>query len=173
MDIGTLLRLVESNLRDLEGSTVTAFGDSRIDASYAVQLNNIETVPFTEQNLLTVSATTKSDNELYDTSIEFQDVEYVEESDDGTGVYNFKAADGTEYYVTIGNGDVLVRCTCGDFRWRFAYYNSVDGSLLGDPPPPYVAKTDRAPANPSKAPGLCKHLIKLKDYLGEEMGYRL
>jgi hypothetical protein len=37
--------------------------------------------------------------------------------------------------------------------------------LEGNPPPPYIKKTNRPPVNPKKSLGGCKHLIALADKL--------
>lgn len=52
-----------------------------------------------------------------------------------------------------------VRCSCPDFRWRFSWENHREDSLWGVKAPAYLPVSDRGPANPSKLPGLCKHLM--------------
>lgn len=64
--------------------------------------------------------------------------------------------------IKLDSNTVQVRCSCLDFYHRFAHYNHKDASLYGEPFPPYQRKTTtRPPANPSKLPGVCRHLIKM------------
>jgi hypothetical protein len=91
----------------------------------------------------------------------FSDVVY-EDGDQGDNV-TFKGSDNQEYHIQpiqLSRNNVKVRCSCLDFRWRFALWNSKDGSLYGDPPGPYKKKTNRPPVNPQRVPALCKHLMK-------------
>jgi hypothetical protein len=76
---------------------------------------------------------------------------------------SFIAANGKMYNVVPVNlqqTHVQVKCNCLDFKWRFAMYNFKDQSLMNKPPRPYKKKTNRAPNNPQRVPGLCKHLLK-------------
>src|SRR5699024_2748664 len=61
--------------------------------------------------------------------------------------------------------DVQIVCNFEDFYWRFSYWNAENGSLLGPRPKPYKKLTDRPPVNPTKTPGICKHIISVKRHL--------
>lgn len=61
--------------------------------------------------------------------------------------------------------DVKVSCNCKDFYWRFAYWNAENDTLLGPRPRPYTKLTNRPPVNPTKTPGICKHIIAVKNHL--------
>lgn len=58
-----------------------------------------------------------------------------------------------------------VRCSCMDFTFTFAYHNEKTGSLYGLPFKPYTRKTDRPSKNPQGLSGMCKHIIRVHDYL--------
>lgn len=68
---------------------------------------------------------------------------------------------GRQYWVQKVDYDkspVLVRCTCPDFYFTFAYWNWKAGAIFGPKPRPYKRKTKtRGPRNPSQHPGYCKH----------------
>lgn len=74
---------------------------------------------------------------------------------------SIKASDGKNYFFeNLKDNDVLVRCNCKDFKWRFKHYNYVDESLFGREERKYEGK-GLWEANPSELSGMCKHLIKL------------
>lgn len=102
----------------------------------------------------------------YKSSVLFESVDIV---DDGSGT-ELQTANGPVNIAPVpGRSDVKVRCTCLDYRFRFADINDGENALLGNRPPPYVRKTDtRPPANPSNSPGMCKHLHTFMDYLESE-----
>jgi hypothetical protein len=98
----------------------------------------------------------------YNPVILFKNVDY-----DGDEV-NLRASDGRDYSfnrLSLENTDVLVRCQCKDFRYRFSFYNHLDNSLHGRKPKKYESKGVGPPANPSELPGLCKHLMKMSRVL--------
>jgi hypothetical protein len=160
--------LLEITLAKLTKSTLDSFFDTkkRQHVTGTVAISNIKYIPYRKSNGLNIEATVTSGSNKYDCSMSFQDVFY--EDSDSNQVVTFTAVDNSEYHVhKIANdvNDVKVKCTCMDFYYRFAYANYQKDGLEGNPPPPYVKKTDRPPVNPTNAPGLCKHLIKLDDQL--------
>jgi len=64
--------------------------------------------------------------------------------------------------------DCEVDCDCPDFKYRFAWSNKQRGAAKVGPGS-YNKAFNRAPriTNPTNQPGLCKHLIAVKDYLGD------
>lgn len=114
----------------------------------------------------------------YQSVIVLDGLDYIDEQtyneEQGSGnVSQFTSTQGTPFFARLsGSSDVKVRCTCEDFRWRFASYNHSDNSLQGDPPEAYAKKTDRPSVNPGNTPGVCKHLIKLKNELDREDFFR-
>ena len=69
--------------------------------------------------------------------------------------------------LSLKDTDVVLRCNCKDFYWRFNYYDHVDKSLYGRKRAPYEAKGTGQPANPFEMPGMCKHLMKTAHVLRE------
>lgn len=172
--------LFERTMNSLVTVTRQNFGTGRDDRSNVVKINNIRYIPSVQQGWLEVRCDTSSgtSGETYETVIRFDGVGFVDRetfnnstNDPSAKVVDLTGTDGSVYYARYDNAkslDVQVRCTCEDFRWRFAPYNHGDGSLYGNPPPPYSKKTDKPPVNPMKTPGVCKHLRKLKTELERE-----
>lgn len=190
MKISKLLVLLERSLNSLVSVTSANFGAGRQQQANQVQIRNIKFTPSIQQGILRIECETFSSlsgDGPYQTVLQLTGVEFIDdsrynflqnaESRDSTkyNTHMFTATDGNTYYASYDRAttlDVQVRCTCKDFRWRFAYYNSGDGSLYGDPPDSYVSQTDRPPVNPNNTPGVCKHLIKLKKELEKEDFFR-
>lgn len=190
MKISKLLVLLERTLNSLVSVTAANFGGGRQQRSNQVQIRNIKYTPSIQQGVLRVECetfTSVSGDGPYQTLIQLEGVEFIDDSrynflqkaeSRDSAKYNthaFTATDGNTYYASYGRStslDVKVRCTCKDFRWRFAYYNSGDQTLYGDPPEPYISKTQRPPANPNSTPGVCKHLMRLKRELENEEFFR-
>ncbi len=65
--------------------------------------------------------------------------------------------------IPLTKDTARVSCDCMDFRFRFADNNNRDDSLAGEPPPAYqrVPGSNRPEANPSRLPGMCKHLMRV------------
>jgi hypothetical protein len=76
-----------------------------------------------------------------------------------------KATTGEEVTIVpikLRDNIVRVRCDCLDFYYRFAPWNFSNDDIYGPKPKPYVRKTNHyPPANPSRSPGICKHVMKL------------
>ena len=66
---------------------------------------------------------------------------------------------------SISENNVMMRCSCPSYRFRFDDANRRNGAGTGARFGIYHRKTDRAPNNPSHIPGACKHLIEFLDYL--------
>ncbi len=118
---------------------------------------------------LKVEATVANGPKTYDSTVMFTNVQY--EDADRPDNITFVAADKKEYHVMpiqMNMGNAEVRCTCLDFYFTFSKWNETDKSLYGEPPQPYTPRTNRAPRNPGKTPGLCKHLLKVIQELKNE-----
>jgi len=176
--------LFERSMNSLVTVTRQNFGGGRDDRSNVIQISNVRYIPSVQQKWLEIRCDTSgSDGKSYETVIRFDGVEFIDKdtfnnstSDSSMQVVDLTATDGNLYYARYDNTkslDVQVRCGCEDFRWRFAPYNHGDGSLYGNAPPMYSKKTNRPPVNPSKTPGVCKHLRKLKSELEREDFFRL
>jgi hypothetical protein len=161
--------LIEATLSDLHNNTVSNFDTPRQTTAGRVQVTQKIFNAMPRNSIVGVTAKTRSSAKEYVTRMLFSNIEYVEE--EGVDTSTFTSADGTDYVVgAMGyrDNDVKVGCNCLDFYYRFAVWNSKEGSLLGSVPPPYVKKTDSEPANPNQVSGMCKHLIALTDELKRE-----
>lgn len=167
--------LAETTYTELERNTLNAMpGKNRQEQTASVQIRNLELVPY--EGALGVNSQVNSINSgnAYQPQIMFLDVNYVNvenaEGEEQQAIENdprtvtFQAADGKDYTIEpifLSRNNCKVRCTCLDFRWRFAMYNDKDGSLFGEGPGLYQKKTQREPNNPQQVPGVCKHILKL------------
>lgn len=117
-----------------------------------------------------VKSRTHTTQKHYETIIVFSGVSFFNEG--GHGRQEIQAADGSTYFIDPirpYKSNVKVRCSCLDFYFRFSVWDQRDKALTGDPPDPYQRKTDTyPPVNPQKLSGVCKHIIKLTNYLKQE-----
>jgi hypothetical protein len=156
---------IESSLQDLYLSTVSAFPQCglRQNATHPIIIKNLTWVPFLGLKTLFVKSLAQNEEREYNPIILFKNVNY-----DGNEVL-LKASDGKQYNfdrISLENSDVLVRCNCKDFSYRFNFYNHLDKSLYGRKRTKYESKGG-PPANPSELPGACKHLWKTVHVLKE------
>lgn len=158
--------LLEDSFNKLYRNTTSGFVTDRDNNSNRIQLTTTFFIPSNDS--LQIRAKAKSDGPIYDTVAFFNRVEYSDENN--PDAISFIAPDNSKYYINQidGNENVQVNCTCLDFYYRFAVWNNRNNSLYGDAPAPYIKKTDRLSQNPRRLPGLCKHLLKLFDYLERE-----
>lgn len=158
--------LNESSLEDLYASAVSAFPRTkkRQHATDPIIIAGLRWTPFRGLNTLFVKGLAQSEGKEYNPIIVFKKVDYTKNE------VRLTASDGLEYKfgkLSLESTDVLVRCNCPDFRWRFSYYNHVDKSLYGRKPAEYNALGVRPPANPMQMEGMCKHIMKLVKVLKE------
>lgn len=154
----------ESTINDLYNSTVQAFPNTtkRQHATDTINIKEIKYVPYIGVKTLMVKARSLGENSEYQPLILFKKIKYTEDGNINL-YYNDKKI--LLESPSIEDNDVVLRCNCPDFRWRFAYYNHLDKSLYGRKPPKYKAKYRPGSANPMESAGLCKHLIKLIEVL--------
>lgn len=128
------------------------------------QVKNITYTPHVANSSLEVDAeVASSQGGQHRVTVLFNKVRF-EPSDTPTNVTVLTAGGDSQSLskVSLTNNTLRVRCTCLDFRFRFATWNASDNSLIGDLPPPYIRKTTtRPPVNPAKVPGVCKHIISV------------
>jgi hypothetical protein len=158
--------LSESSLNDLYQSTLDAFPRTtkRQNSIDLVKIVELHWTPFVGVKTLFVKGTVESgeSGKVYEPIILFKGVRYHSEKENVNWV-EIVANNGQNYVIerlNYGHNDILLRCGCGDFKWRFNYYNHLDGSLYGNKRTAYESHGG-ATANPREFPGMCKHLIKL------------
>jgi hypothetical protein len=156
--------LQESNLQDLYASTVQAFPltTKRQHATDPIQIVELNWTPFLGVHTLFIKGTAQSGDNQYNPVILFKGVSYHPTKDHHEWI-EIVANDGRNYvFEKLNNtNEVLVRCNCADFSWRFNYFDHQDQSLYGRVRRKYEANTNPGSANPLEMPGMCKHLIKL------------
>lgn len=157
--------LLESSLIDLHQSAVEAFPRTRMRqyATHPIVITNLRWTPFLGMKTLFVKGLAQHEGREYNPIIVLKKVNYK------GGEITITASDGQEYSfdkLSLEQTDVVVRCNCPDFYWRFNYYNHKDKSLYGSKRGPYESQGG-APANPRELPGMCKHLMKTVTVLKE------
>lgn len=152
---------IETSLGELYDSAVEAFPRTtmRQYATHTIKITNLRWTPFLGTKVLFVKALAQNEGREYFPTIIFKNVLY-NSNDDPVRII---ASDGQVYQfkkLSIEHTDTLVRCQCGDFNWRFNFFNHIDKSLYGRKRKKYESKGIGPPANPLGLPGVCKHLIK-------------
>jgi hypothetical protein len=172
MDFNEWFLLRETSLNQLYDSTVDAFprARKRQNAIHEIDIRSVSWTPY--KGVRTLFAKGFARNEFngmeYNPIILFKRVNY-HDSSSGRNVVEITANNGLSYYFEkiSHNNDVLVRCNCKDFYWRFNYEDKRDQSLWGRVRAKYEAKFNPGASNPLEMPGMCKHLIKLAQSLSQ------
>ncbi len=151
------MNIFESSLEDLYKSAVLAFPKTtkRQHATQPIIIESINWTPFIGMKTLFVKCEARNEDRNYNPIILFKNVDYNKNEIKITGI------DGKTYQLgrlSLENSQVVLRCNCEDFKWRFNYYNHLDKSLYGTKRSKYEGKG--APANPMEMAGMCKHLMK-------------
>lgn len=151
-------QIFESSIDDLYASAVKAFPRTlmRQHAVDPIVIETLRWTPFVGMNTLFIKGEARNEDRHYNTIILFKKVDYSKDD------VKITASDGNVYRfgkLSLESTDVSLRCNCPDFRWRFAWYNKLDRSLYGSPPPKYLPTGTGAPANPMQLEGMCKHLM--------------
>jgi len=159
--------LFELSYFDLEGRTKNIMGPERDNKANRVQLQNFTYIPMMNNNALKIASNTTSNNgHDYWTTLLFSNIEYLDAAQPDS--FSFKGSDNAEYFIkrVQPSTNVKVNCSCLDFHYRFSVWDDKFKALDGQPPPPYIRKTQNRPeVNPMKTPGLCKHIIKIMNDL--------
>jgi len=156
----------EASLDDLRQNAVDAFPltTMRQYATHPIKITNLRWTPFVGMKTLFIKALAQNEGKEYNPIVLFKRVNYK-----GNEVL-VAASDGREVSfdkLSTENTDVVVRCNCPDFFWRFNYYNFRDRSLYGRKRGMYDSKGTGLPANPMEMSGMCKHLMKTAHVLRE------
>lgn len=165
--------LDEASYAELENRTLsyTPTSSKRQHAVDAQRVVSMELVVARESGNLQANAIVQSDSgKQHQPQMIFEGVIF-EDSDQNNNI-SFTSSTGDIHHIipiNLQQAAIKVRCTCLDFYYRFAVTNQQHQALLGDGPPPYQKSqtAPRGPANPTHAPGMCKHLLKLAIALKE------
>ncbi len=136
----------------------------RQHATHSIKIINFEWTPFIGMKTLFVRGIAESNDKEYSPMILFKRVNFSLNEEKHPNI----VSNGKKYHlnkISLENNDVLVRCNCKDFRYRFSYYNHKDKSLYGKVAPKYESLGLRGPINPHQVSGFCKHCIKLFEVL--------
>lgn len=165
-----LLELTYNQLLSQTKRGQTIKNSPRDQNANKVQVQEVNLIPSIQNKSLTAKSRTRTSDKFYETIIVFSGVQYFDEG--GHGRQEIQGADGSSYFIDPirpYKSNVKVRCTCLDFYFRFSVWDQRDDALTGEPPQPYQRKTDSyPPVNPQKVSGLCKHIIKLTNYLKQQ-----
>ncbi len=155
----------ESSLNKLYRSAVDAFPETqkRQYATDTVNVTRVEWIPYVGMRTLYLKGHVQNFADgggEYDPIIVFKNVKYHKQN--MSGLVEIISSDTQQQYfierLSSNKNEVLLRCGCGDYFWRFNYYNSVDKSQYGKVRKPYFGEYR---INPKEMPGMCKHLMKL------------
>lgn len=156
---------LETSLSSLYDSAVAAFPNTtmRQHATDPIVISNLKWIPFIGMKTLFIKGLAQNEGREYNPIIVFKQVEYSPDND----YVQLIATDGETYplkQLSLENNDVLLRCNCPDFFWRFNYYDHIDKSLYNRKRKKYESQGG-PPANPLEMPGMCKHLMKMTKVL--------
>lgn len=171
MNFNDWLTLNEENLPDLYTSTVRAFPRTtkRQNAIDEIDIMSVLATPYRGVRTLLLRGHARNDTNgrEYSPIMLFKGVRYRDSMT--PGVIEIASRDGRRHMLErLGPGnDVLVRCDCQDFYWRFNYEDRRNGVLWGRPRRKYEASFNPGSSNPLELPGMCKHLIKMARSLGD------
>lgn len=167
---GVLLELTYNQLLAQTKRGETIKDSPRAQNASKVQVQEVTLIPSLQDKTLTAKSRTRSKDKFYETIIVFSGVKFFTEG--GNGRQEIQVTDGSTYYIDPirpYKSNVKVRCTCLDFYFRFSVWDQRDDALTGEAPEPYRRKTQSyPPVNPQKVSGLCKHIIKITDYLRQQ-----
>jgi len=155
--------LQEASLNDLYTSSVEAFPETtkRQHSTDTIKIASMKYTPYLGVKTLYVKGLAQNEGKEYTPMILFRNVKYHPEKNNKA--FSLRA-EGKVYYLeslSASKNDVLVRCNCPDFQWRFQHFNSKEKSLYGSDRKPYEAVFRPGTANPEESPGMCKHVMKL------------
>lgn len=160
----------DSTTDDLEQNITIAFPNTtkRQNATSDVTILTTAYIPYIGTKFLHVKSTSSSKNgHMHKQALQFMKV--IFENEDTPDNITLQAATGEDFHcqpIDLNSHNVKVRCDCLDMYYRFSHNNFGDNSLVGKPPPPYQRKTTNRPSvNPTRVPGVCKHVLRLIEQL--------
>lgn len=151
---------------NLYDSTEKAFPNTKLrqHATDTIEIKKIHFMPFvgTHTFFIKGEAFNIENNHEYNPIILFKKVIY--HTNDKENLTKIHMDNKDYFFENIYDNDVLVRCQCKDFFWRGNYPDFLDHSLWGKVRKKYESQGG-LPANPTNAPLICKHIIKLAKVL--------
>jgi len=164
------LIFLEVSLQKLYNNSVLAFPSTtkRQYSTDTVVVEHLDWIPFIGVKTLFIKGTIKNEGRKHDAIILFKGVKYALKQEKKT--IPIMASTGKKIFIeqiSIEKDDVLVRCSCKDFYWRFLHFNKQDKALYGKDRKKYEAIFRPGSSNPEKISGICKHLIKMTKTLHE------
>lgn len=69
---------------------------------------------------------------------------------------------------SLSKNEVLLRCSCLSYRFRFDKANRLNNVGTGARFPSYHKLTNRKPNNPRNLPGFCKHALEFIEFLQKQ-----
>jgi len=165
-----MFSIYESTYSQLYGRIVDAFPNTtkRQYAVDPIQISNVQIIPFVGLRTLFLKADAINEDRQYAPMLLFKNIQYTNSLT--SEAIEVSTADGRQvrfHRPLIDENELALRCSCGDFYWRFNYFDHLDRSLYGRKRAKYEAKKVQWSVNPSESPGLCKHLIKMMQVLKE------
>jgi hypothetical protein len=157
--------LIESSVEELYKSTVEAFPNTkkRQFATQPIEISNLYLSPYKGMKTLFMRSLAQNEGREYSPMILFKNVQYDSKSSKSL---KLKTETGSISIDQLSRDqDVVLRCNCNDFKWRFNYTDHLDKSLYGRKARKYEAEFNPGSSNPKKMPGMCKHLIKMVEVL--------
>ena len=167
--------LNESSIIDLYNNSLEAFPKTtkRQYAIDPIKIKKLDWVPFLGVKTLFIKSYAQNESKEYNSIILIKNVNYSNNLKNN--FFELSASNGKTYFIerlSLVDNDVLLRCNCADFKWRFKHFNKLDKSLFGKDGSKYEAIYKPGSANPQKLSGMCKHLIKLVKILKETSVFR-
>lgn len=156
--------------KQLYDSTIKYFGLNRTMKDVDAKL--VDIIPNVSAGIITFRFRVKSQmkrNEGYNTWLQFYNIQFSDHPMSSTSVKILEKDTGKPLYFErisltekAKKNYVRVRCSCKDFRFRFAWEDRDNQCLFGGPPAKYTPKpgSNRPPVNPNHVPGICKHLYQ-------------
>lgn len=159
-----LINFLEVSLQKLYDNSVIAFPftTKRQYAIDPVIVEHLDWVPFLGVKTLFVKATVKNEGRKNEAIMLFKGVKYSLKEEKKT--IPIMASSGKKVFIeqiSMEKNDILVRCSCKDFYWRFMHFDKKESSLFGKDRKKYEAISNPGSSNPKELAGICKHLIKM------------
>ena len=131
-------------------------------------ISNLDVQYYAGTRTITFYGSVKSHNQFgsYNVMLTFKNVKPHD------GLTNEEIAQGFKPKPTLGENEIMGRCSCPNYRFRFDKANRMHGVGTGARFGFYRRKTNRKPYNPKNLIGFCAHLMEFVNYL-QETGFIL